>query len=134
MGHLQTLALVYIGQVQDSGSSHVLIWHPFQKISFPIYRFTLNDKTQVQALYLDRKHLLSPCPVNIFHFLSAMIDNRIFHFRRTRINYILTPGPGTFKPFGSFNLEYILILCLDLSIFPSYDPGPGTLLKSYLNF
>jgi len=51
----------------------------------------------------------------------------------TKLLKYFTPGPGTFKPFGSFNLLAILILFLESKSLPSYEPGPGTLLKSYLS-
>jgi len=49
-------------------------------------------------------------------------------------NHIITPGPGTFKPYTSFNRYAIFIDFLDFIIYLSYDPGPGTLPKSYLSF
>lgn len=50
-----------------------------------------------------------------------------------KIKIKITPGPGTFKPYGFYILLPIIILWLDFKIFPSYYPGPGTLFISYFN-
>lgn len=117
--HLRMWVLMCSVQVQDLGFFHILTFHLDQKLLFLICPSILNNKNLDQVPYLDQNHLLNLYSMNIFHLLLAKIDSHIFNFSKTIINLKITPGPGTFKPFGSLILPDIFILCLDFNKFPS---------------